>query len=145
MRRKRGTDKNDLTGETMTAAAYKASTQSQLMRETAEQYMAELTTSNPTTPTAPVDLQGTVIPFAYEHRPESATSSSGDPDADSDSESDTVAGAETPRVLTQESTPLVITDPNWSSTVTVHAGPAPSLAVSSLHSNDSWWISCNSR
>ena len=71
------------------------------------------------------------------HRPDSATSSLGDPDADSDSDSSTVLGADTPLVVTQKSTASVITNSNRSSTVTVRAGPAPSLAVSSLHSNDS--------
>ena len=137
-RPKRGPNQNDQTGETATTAAYKANAQSELMRETAKQYMAEeVTTTNPSTPTASVDLPGKVTPFEYVHRPDSATSSSGDPDEDSDSDSSTVDGATTPLLVTRNSTASVITDSNRSSTVTVRAGPAPSLAVSSLHSNDS--------
>jgi len=136
--RKRGPNQNDQTGETATAAAYKASTQSELMRKTAEKYMAEeRTNAHPTTSTASVDLLGELTPFQFEHLPDSATSSSGQPNEDSDSDNSTVDGRNTLPLVTRISTASVVTDSNRTSTVTVHAGPAPSLAVSSLHSNDS--------
>ncbi len=139
-RRKRGKSQNDQTGETATAAAYKASTQSALMRETARKYMQEeeLTTSNLSIPTASVDVPGQPTPFQYKPGPDSPTSSSGHSDNHSDSDSLMAEdGAMTPQLLTRNSTASVITDSNRSSTVNVRAGPSPSLAVSSLHSNDS--------
>ena len=138
LRRTRGPKQNDQTGETAAAAAYKAKAQSDLMRRTAEQYMAEEpSTENASTPTAAVDVPGSVTSFQYVPGPDSATSSSGKADEHSDSDSSTLDGTSTPLPVTRHSTASVVTDINRRSTVTVRAGPAPSLAVSSLHSNDS--------
>ena len=139
-RRRRGKSQNDQTGETETAAAYKESTQSALMRETAKRYMQEeaLPTSNLSTPPAPVNLPCSTTPFEFTHSPDSVTSS--EVHSDDLSDSDSLGAADivtTPPLFTRNSTASVITDSNRSSNVNVRAGPSPSLAVSSLHSNDS--------